>query len=70
LGIKKPCYERESGLDVNSEKAKSVFISQELNAGQLTIIRLVTNPLQLDKVQLLEQQWQMKLVFMKNFRAE
>jgi hypothetical protein len=34
-------------LDVNSEKAKYMFMSQEPNAGQLTIIRHVTNPLQL-----------------------
>jgi len=37
----------EIGRDVNSEKAKYMFMSQELNAGQLIIIRHVTNPLQL-----------------------
>jgi hypothetical protein len=37
----------EIGLDVNSEKAKYMFTSQEPNAGHLTIIRHVTNPLQL-----------------------
>jgi len=37
----------EIGQDVNSEKAKYMFMSQELNAGQLIIIRHVTNPLQL-----------------------
>jgi len=37
----------EIGLDVNSEKAKCMFMSQEPNAGQLTITRHVMNPLQL-----------------------
>jgi hypothetical protein len=37
----------EIGLNVNSEKVKYTFMSQEPNAGQLTIIRHVTNPLQL-----------------------
>jgi len=37
----------EIGLAVNSEKAKCMFMSQELNAGQFIIIRNVVNPLQL-----------------------
>jgi hypothetical protein len=35
----------EIGLDVNSEKAKYMYMSQEPNSGQLTIIKHVTNPL-------------------------